>query len=168
MVLTAYGAFFDIASGIGMFFIYIISYFNAVCVVTPLVLVKRFGAGTSVYVPSAVLGLPTEYYMEWVRNQVLVSSWCVVGWCIFLLAIGFSADVAYNILESMEEKKCTILTGVIMGCVTFVLVLVAVSFFYVPAPESVTYVDTAYFGLPWLIVNSAFGGFTAYAISKDI
>lgn len=168
IALTAYGALFDIATGIGMFYIYIISYFSAVFVVTPIVLVKRFGVGTLVYVPSVVLGLPAEYYMEWVRNQVLVSPWCVVGWCIFLLVIGFSADVAYNKLGFMEEKKRTILTGVIMGCVTFVLVLVAVSFFYVPASESVTYADVAYFGFPWLIVNSAFGGFTAYGISKDI
>jgi hypothetical protein len=31
-----------------------------------------------------------------------------------------------------------------------------------------TYLGVAYFGAPWLILNSAFGGFTAYAIASLI
>jgi hypothetical protein len=54
-----------------------------------------------------------------------------------------------------------------MGSINFLLTLVAVSFFYtVHPPEPYTFAGIAFFALPWLILNSAFGGYTAYAISR--
>jgi hypothetical protein len=56
--------------------------------------------------------------------------------------------------------------GIIMGSVNFLLTLVAVSFFYTVQPATpYTFAGIAFFALPWLILNSAFGGYTAYALS---
>ncbi|MBU7009786.1 MAG: hypothetical protein HXS46_03790 [Theionarchaea archaeon] len=169
MILIAFGTFFDLVTGIGMFFIYIISYFHTLIIVLPILLIKKFGAGTSVYVPSALIGLFVEYYMEWMREPVLISPWCVVGWSVIFLAVGFSADVIYRILpDQMHERNRAILTGLFMEVIHFVLILVAVSFFYIPVPDGESFLSAAYFGLPWLMINSIFGGYTAYALSLKV
>lgn len=157
-------------SGIGMFFIYILSYFIALVVVLPILIIKRFGVGLAVFLPYAIAGLFVEYYMEWVVARTLVSLWAVVGWCIIGLATGLSADLAYQFLPSrFSERLRAMTTGVILGFTTFILVLVAIRFFYMEyqiGPGS--FLGVAYYGLPFLIVNSGFGGYTAYAISQNV
>ena len=57
-----------------------------------------------------------------------------------------------------------------MGLVSFVLTVAALDFVYVgPLPtDPGSFVGIAYFGLPWMILNSAFGGYTAYALARDV
>ncbi len=52
----------------------------------------------------------------------------------------------------------------------FILAVIASRFFYIAGLETGpgSFVGLAYFGLPWLMVNSAFGGYTAWAISKGM
>ena len=162
MTLTGFGTFFDSHSRIGSFYVYIVSYFNALVVILPILLIRRFGVGTAVYLPYAVVGFFLEYALE---QHILVSIWGTVGWCVFGLATGFSADLAYRFLN-VPERWRAILMGIIMGSVNFLLTLVAVSFFYTVQPAApYTFAGIAFFALPWLILNSAFGGYTAYALS---
>ena len=113
-----------------------------------------------------------EYYYEWYSMQVLKGVWAVFGWVIMGLFIGFSADLTFRFLSKRISLKLkAIITGMVLGVVNFTLTLLALMFFY-KVPLSVSPVDpgsflgVAYFCLPWLIVNSGFGGYTAYAISK--
>ena len=56
-----------------------------------------------------------------------------------------------------------------MGLVNFLLVGVALSFFYVtPQSGSGSFLGVAYYGLPLLLFNSGFAGYTAYAISQHV
>ncbi len=163
MALTGFGTFFDIYGRIGSFYVYIVSYFNALIVILPILLLRRFGVGTAIYLPYAIVGFFLEYSLE---QHILVSIWGTVGWCVFGLATGFSADLAYRFLP-VPERWRAILMGIVMGSVNFLLTLVAVSFFYtVHPPEPYTFAGIAFFALPWLILNSAFGGYTAYALSQ--
>lgn len=157
-------------SGIGMFFIYILSYFIALVVVLPILIIKRFGVGLAVYLPYAIAGLFVEYYMEWVVARTLVSLWAVVGWCVIGLATGLSADLAYKFLPArFSERLRAISMGVVLGFTTFILVLVALRFFYMEYQIGLgSFLGVAYYGLPFLIVNSGFGGYTAYAISRNV
>ena len=167
--ITGFGTFFDLATGVGMFFVYVVAHLNALVVVLPILLYRRFGVGTAVYLPWAISGLFVEYYLEYVLYHHLRSPWGVLGWCVVGLAIGFSADLAYRYLpRAMSERRRAILTGVTMGCVNFLLTTVALTFFYVPTstPFSETFPGVAYWALPWLILNSGLGGYTAYAISR--
>jgi hypothetical protein len=169
--LTGFGTFFDVASGIGMFFVYVVGHLNALLVVLPILLYRRLGVGTAVYLPWAISGLFVEYYLEYVLYQHLRSPWGVVGWCAIGLAIGFSADLAYRYLPSeMGERRRAVLTAVTMGGVTFLLTTVALTFFYNPTstPVSKTFLGIAFWALPWLIVNSGCGGYAAYAISRRV
>lgn len=171
--LTGFGVFFDLLTGIGMFFIYAMAYFNALVVVLPILLIRRFGVGTAVYLPWAVSGLFVEYYLEYVLNPVLRSPWAVVGWGVFGLLVGFSADLVFKFLpESLLLRRRAILTAIGMGLANFLLVLIAVTYFYKPVPVSdpsaLTYLSVAPWSLPWLVVNSAFGGYSAYALFREM
>ena len=156
--------------GTGMFFVYMIGYFNALVVILPILLIRRFGVGTAVYLPYAVVGFFVEYYYEWIKEPVLVSPWAVVGWCIFGLATGFSVDLAYHFFPfRLSERLRAIIMGIVLGCVNFLLTLVALTFFYISNQNGPgSFLGLAYFCLPWLIVDSGFGGYTAYAISRNL
>ena len=155
--------------GVGMFYIYVLSYFLVLVVMLPILIIKRFGVGLAVYLPYAIIGLFVEYYMEWVVNQVLVSPWAVVGWCVFGLATGLSADMSYRFLPlRMSERLRSIITGLVSGALTFLPTLVALTYFYVeqqsgPGP----FFGLAYYGVPFLLISSGFGGYTAWAIAQE-
>ncbi len=175
--LTGFGTFFDVLTGVGMFFVYAVSYFNALVVVLPILRLRRFGVGAAIYLPWAIVGLPMEYYMEYVRTPVLRSAWGAVGWCIFGLATGLSADLAYYFLPGRwTERRRAIATGLVLGLVNFGLVTAAVSFFYTPPAFIVgrppflndpSFTSIAPWALPWMLLCSAFGGYTAYAINRE-
>ena len=158
--------------GTGMFFIYMIGYFLAIIIILPILLFKKFGIGIMIFIPYAVVGFFVEYYYEWYSVQVLRGVWAVFGWVITGLLVGFSADLTLRFLsERISLKSRAIIAGAVIGIVNFTLTLLALMFFY-KVPLSISPVDpgsflgVAYFCLPWLIINSGFGGYTAYAISQ--
>lgn len=157
-------------SGVGMFFVYILSYFIVLVVMLPILLTRRFGTGAAVWLPYAIFGIFVESYMEWVSTRALLGLWAAGGWCVVGLLTGFSADLAYRFLPSRwSEKWRAIITAFILGVVLFLLVLLALLSFY-PETQGNTdanFLTIAYYGLPLLLINSLFAGYTAYAISKD-
>ncbi len=162
-------------TGIGMFFIYMTGYFTAIIIILPILLFKKFGIGTMIFIPYAVICFFVEYYYEWhsVQFQVLRGIWAVFGWAIVGLLIGLSADVAFRFLPyRVSVRLKSIIAGMLTGIVNFILTLLAMLFFYrSPMPVSPvvhgSFLGVAYFCLPWLIINSGFGGYTAYAISRE-
>lgn len=157
--------------GVGMYFTYVMAYFIALVVVLPMLIIRRFWVGTAVYLLYAVSGLFVEYYMEWVLVRNLVALWAVVGWCVLGLATGFCADLAYRFLPArLGERWRAILTGLVVGVATFVTVIVALYFFYIgdKTIHPGSYLGVAYYGVPFMLVSSGFGGYTAYAISRHV
>jgi len=156
--------------GTGMFFVYMIGNFNAIIVILPILKIRRFGVGAAIYLPYAIIGFFVEYYYEWMKNKSLVSPWAVVGWCVFGLATGLSADLTFKFMPNkIELRYRSIAAGIILSITNFILTLVALTFFYVnPQTGPGSFVGLAYFSLPWLVINSGFGGYTAYAISKKV
>ena len=133
-LLTGFGTFFDIETGVGLYFVFINSYFNTIVVVLPILLIKRFGTGMLIYLPWAVSGLFVEYYMEYVLNPVLKSPLCVLGWCLLGLLVGLSADLSYRFIKLKNYKYLVVFTGIIMGLVNILLFsLVAPHFYIQPA-----------------------------------
>jgi hypothetical protein len=57
-----------------------------------------------------------------------------------------------------------------IGIAIFVAVTIAISFFYVEKElvYSASYLTVAYYGVPFMLVSSGFGGYTAYAISRRV
>jgi len=159
--------------GTGMFFVYMIGYFLSIIIILPILTIKKFGVGTLIYLPYAVIGFFVEYYYEWVLESTLISPWGAAGWAIFGLATGLSADVAYRFLtKRLSLKIRSIITGIVLGSASFLFTTLALLFFYkvpisITPVESGSFLGVAYFCLPWLIINSGFGGYTAYTIFKS-
>ncbi len=156
--------------GMGMFYVYIISYFSSLIVVYAILKSRKFGMGFLIWIPYAVIGFFVEAYFE---LEVLISLWCVIGYCIFGLLTGLSGDISYKLLRentSINEKFVAGLTGVVMSLTYFITTIIAIGFFYKVGwgagsfTDPGTFLGVAYFCLPWMVINAFFGGFTAYAI----
>ena len=166
---SGFGVWPDV-EGVGMFFVYVLSFYITLVVVLPILIIRRFGVGMAVYLPYAITGLFFEYYFDLVLAPNLASFWDVVGWCVFGLMIGLSADLAYRFLPaSFSERLRATATGVVMGLTNFVLVSVALTSFYIsPQAGTGSFLGVAYYGLPLMLLNSGFAGYTAYAISRNV
>ena len=156
--------------GMGMFYIYMISYFSSLIVVYGILRSGIFGMGLLLWTPYAIIGFFVEAYFE---LEVLISIGGVIGYCIFGLVTGLSADISYKLLKektSINEKIVAGLTGVLMSLTYFGTTIIAIGFFYKVGWGAGSFTDpgsflgVAYFCLPWMLINAFFGGFTAYAI----
>jgi hypothetical protein len=168
-----FGKMGSVFLGIGMFFIYMIGYFLSIVVILPILIHKSFGIGTLIFIPYVIIGFFVEYYYELLEVQALKGVWAVFGWTVIGLLIGLSVDITYRFLSKKISLKIrAILMGVVLAIANFALTLIALVFFYkIPTPlvplVPGSFFGVAYFGFPWLIINSGFGGYTAYAISKS-
>jgi len=81
----------------------------------------------------------------------------VVGYCVFGLLTGLSADISYKLFKektSINEKVVAGLTGVIMSLTYFITTIIAIGFFYKVGWGAGSFTDPgsllglAYFCLP--------------------
>lgn len=170
-LLTGLGIFVDQAS-IGFSYIYALSFFNALFVVLPILLIRRFGVGVAIYLPYATIGALINYMMEWVVDQLLASPWYPFVFGLFGLAVGFSADLVYRFLPAHHNLKIrAILAAITLGLVNFLTTVVGGSYFYkpdaFPVPPAEPFLEVAWWALPWLIANSAFAGYAAWAMVQE-
>lgn len=156
--------------GLPMFYVYMISFFSSLIVVSAILRSQKFGMGFLLWLPYAIIGFFVEAYFE---LELLVSIWGVIGYCAFGLLTGLSADIFYLLLNNktrLNKKIITGLTGIIMSLTYFFLILIAIGFFYKTGwgggsfDDPGTYLGVAYFMLPWMVLNAYFGGYCAYAI----
>jgi hypothetical protein len=158
--------------GLPMFYVYMIGFFNSFIVVLAILKYPKFGMGSYIWIPYAVIGFFVETYFE---LDVLVSIWSVVGYCIFGLITGFSADITFKLLNTKTKLKYGVIsgiTGIIMSLTYFILITIALGFFYQSGWvagslfDPGTFLGTAYFGVPWMIINAFFGGFSAFYVDN--
>ena len=74
--------------GIGMFYLYMVSYFSSLIVILPSILTRRFGTATAVFLPYVIVGFPINYYFEWVTEHTWVAPWSGLGWTVAFLLTG--------------------------------------------------------------------------------
>jgi len=147
-----------------------IGYLMSLVVVAAIMISEKFGMGVLVFVPYAIIGLPIEYYMEWILNPVLISPFAAVLWSLVGPAVGLVTDLVYRFLpKSIPSCKKGILLGLALVTAHFLVMLGALSFLYIdPIPNLEHYLNDLGFTLPWLLINGVFGGYTAYALSRDL
>jgi len=159
--------------GLPMFYVYMISYFSSLIVILAILKTEKFGIGFLVWVPYALIGFFVETYFELILNPVLINIWGVIGYCAFGLLTGLSADLSYKLLSQKTKiRKGYIagLSGIIMSIAYFVGIIIALNFFYKAGNvvgdfnDPGSFLGVSYFGLPWMLINAFFGGFTAHAL----
>jgi hypothetical protein len=146
------------------------AYFMALVVVLPMLILRRFGAGTAVFLPFFILGLPLTYYFSYLGNDGIRSAWGVLAWCLTGPITGLCADLTFRFLpRSLPDRWRAIVTGTIFGAAVFVTTYLALTYLYVnPSTDSHYGYFTvgAGFSLPWLIANGGLAGYTACAMSR--
>ena len=161
------GIFVESGSGGCMFIIP--AYFMILPLVLPILILRRVGAGTAVFLPYATLGFFPTYYFEFRKMYGL---WGVVGWCLIGPLVGLVADLTYKFLpHRLSERWRAIIVGAVSGAAIFVTTYVALATFYREpnlGPHFRYFTTNAYFSLPWLILNGGFAGYTAYALNKRV
>jgi len=158
-------------SGIGMFYLYMVSFFSSLIVILPALLTGRFGTATAVFLPYVIIGFPINYYFEWVVERTWVAPWSGLGWTAAFLLTGLSVDLALRYLpHKLTSAWRAALSGAVMGVACFIFTVAALDLVYVgPLPtDPGSFVGIAYFGVPWMVISSAFGGYTAYALARDM
>jgi len=145
-------------------------YFYTLLTVMGVLKYQRFGTGLLIYLPFAVLGVPMDYYGDWVYSQNLIDPWYSLGWAPVFLGFGLVADLAYRFLPAgWNPRWRAVAMGVIFGLAFYLLVLFALTTFYPVSDERWHlwyFQGGVYFSLPWMLVNGGFAGYTAHAISQ--
>ena len=156
--------------GIGMFYLYMVSYFSSLIVILPTLLTRRFGTATAVFLPYVIIGFPINYYFEWITEHTWVAPWSGLGWTAAFLLTGLSVDLTLRYLpRKLTSAWRSVSSGVVMGLISFAVTVAALDFVYVGPLQTNpgSFIGIAYFGLPWMVISSAFGGYTAYALARD-
>jgi hypothetical protein len=173
LVLTlvlSFGAFVgEKLSGTCMFIL--MPYFAALVATIPVLRMGRFGAGMVTYLPYAVLGFVPLLYFDWLQSYALRGLWAVFVWSASGPLIGLCADLAYRLSAPLRERWRGVIVGTVVQAATFAMMLVGLTQLYVDptgADSHTRLFDTyGYFTAPWMAVNGAFGGFTAWALQRQ-
>ena len=146
------------------------AFFMALPVMLSILTLRRFGAGTVVFLPYSILGFFPVYYMDYLTFHTMLSVWGAVAWSLGGVFTGMAADLAFRFLPgSLSEQWRAILVGVVIGLGIYLTPLVAMTFFYIPhPPESHYYMFTTEiaYSLSWLLINGGFAGYTAFLITN--
>lgn len=166
-VINLLGAFWvEPYSGSCMFVL--LTGFQAVVIVLPVLLLRRFGVGVAIYLPYFVLGVGFEYYFEWVAQRTLLNPWYALLWISLGPLTGLLVDVTYRLLPGRwPERWRAVILGSVLALATFFLTRWGLLTFYVD-PSAISHLaffqEKAIFSLPWMVINGALGGFTAHAV----
>jgi hypothetical protein len=166
-LVYGFGAFVgERYSGTCMFIL--VPYFAALAASVPVLQTGRFGAGIVTYLPYAVIGFVPLFYFDWLQSRALHGLWAVFVWTASGPLIGLCADLAYRLTARLAERWRGVLVGAVVQAATFAFMLLGLTRLYVDpsgADSHVRLFDTHYyFTAPWMVVNGAFGGFTAWAL----
>ena len=162
------GSAFELTVTKGVCWVYLMSYFIAFVVVLAVRRVGRFGTGIAVFLPYAIPGFFIEYYMEYVLSPSLIAPWATAVWAGNGLVAGLVADLSQRWLpKSLGDARRAIVCGVATVTTYWALTLLTLAFLYVnPTPGIAHFLNGIAFTLPWLVVSGAFGGYTAYTLSR--
>jgi len=164
------GAVIDNSGVSGTCMFILVPYFAAICGVFPVLALNRMGTGVLVFVPYALIGFAPLYYFDYLQTHQLVGLWAVFAFSASGPLIGAALDLANLLTARYGERTRAICMGAAMQAMTFVVTLLGLRYLYVPtsamAGHVLFYTREWYFTLPWMAVNGAFGGYTAYTLKK--
>jgi hypothetical protein len=167
-LVLSFGAFVgERFSGTCMFIL--MPYFASLAVVMPFLRAPRFGVGAATYLPYAVLGFIPLFIFDYLQSHALKGLWAVVVWSLTGPLIGLCADAAFHVGRRLRGIARAVLVGGVVQAATFVVMLVGLTALNVnpaAADSHLRLFDTSwYFTAPWMIVNGAFGGLSAYLLT---
>jgi hypothetical protein len=168
-LVLSFGAFVgERFSGTCMFIL--MPCFAALAAVMPILKLERFGAGMVTYLPYALLGFGPLFYFDWLQSRALQGLWAVFIWSATGPLIGLCADLAYRLSVRLEQRWRGAIAGAALQAATFAVMALGLTLLYVDpsgANSHARLFDTHYyFTAPWMVLNGALGGYTAWALRR--
>ncbi len=116
------------------------AYFMALPVMLSILTLRYFGAGTVVFLPYAIIGFFTVYYMDHVTFKTMLNVWGAVSWSLGGLLTGLAADLAFRFIPPrIPEQWRAILVGATVGLGIYLTPLITMTFFFMfPNRQRVT------------------------------
>ncbi len=166
------GAVIDIVGVSGTCMFVLMPYFASLAVTIPLLKVNRFGVGLAAYIPYVVIGFFPMYFSDWLKDHSMVAAWAALVFALSGFIIGIGLDLVYLLARRLNPRWCAVTVGAAQQAMTFVVMLVGLTYLYLPDSSMAShlrFLDQKWlFTLPWMLVNGAFGGYTAYALVKRV
>lgn len=107
------------------------AYFIVLVVVLPILKLRRFGAGTAVFLLYFLGGLYPTYYFEWQISHSLISPWGVLAWCLAGPLVGLAADLTFRFLpRALPEKWRGTAVGLAAGAALYLTTYLALATLY--------------------------------------
>jgi hypothetical protein len=126
--------------------------------------------GTIVFGLMGLIGIPIEYWLEYIVTPSLKSIWAAIGWGGIYVLYGLVADISMMVVKNLKHKKLAVfLSGMVFSAGLLTLSIIPLRFFYNPPsiPVDTDYLTFAWFLLPFGIVQGALGALLGFDISKS-
>jgi hypothetical protein len=123
--------------------------------------------GTITFGLMGLIGIPIEYWLEYVVTPSLKSVWGAIGWGGIYVLYGLIADISMLLLKNLNRKKMAVfLSGILFSAGLLTLSIIPLRFFYnFPAiPVDTDYLTFAWFLMPFGIVQGGLGALLGYLI----
>ena len=164
------GAMIEMAGLSGTCMFILMPYFAALVVTIPLLKVQQPGAGVAVFLPYVVLGFFPLYFFDWRQNHALIAEWAAWAFALSGLVIGGALELVRLPAGRLGERARAVLLGAAMQAATFGVMLVGLTYLYRPDSSMASHLrffdQKWFFTLPWMALNGAFGGYTAWAVVR--
>ena len=125
--------------------------------------------GTITFSLMGLIGIPIEYWLEYMVAPSLKSVWGAIGWGVIYVVYGLIADISMMLFKNLNYKKMAIfLSGIVFSVGVLTLSIIPLRFFYNPPsiPVDTDYLTFAWFLMPYGIVQGGLGAFLGYLLVK--
>jgi hypothetical protein len=116
-----------------------------------------------------VVGVPVEYYFEWVVQKNLIAPIFAFLWIPLYVIMGLSADVSF---KALRPERAPIRAAVISAFIFTVVVIAGTifatyAFYPTPLTLEVPWIRVGGFLIPYALATGALGGYLGFCIARD-
>ncbi|MFX1451036.1 MAG: hypothetical protein ACFFCM_09350 [Promethearchaeota archaeon] len=158
---------------IGNFYVYIWALPEALILYFTALRLRIKWTSTMILGIQGIIGIPIDYYYEWVEVRNLISPWFAVAWGICFILMGLSADISL-ILTYFENKKARSVCFSSLFFTATVLLLTYlgnslfynINIFYLPYIIGPDWNAVAPLFIPYTLATGILGGYLGFFINN--
>jgi hypothetical protein len=158
---------FDLRIGYG--YIYFTTFFFGLILYYFYAKLRLKWLGTIVFGLMGLIGIPIEYWLEFVATPSLKSVWGAIGWGGIYVLYGLVADISMLLLKNLNNQKMAVfVSGMVFSAGLLTLSIIPLRLFYNPPaiPVDTDYLTFAWFLMPFGIVQGGLGALLGHFISR--
>ncbi|MBN2155234.1 MAG: hypothetical protein JW776_04270 [Candidatus Lokiarchaeota archaeon] len=121
--------------------------------------------GTIVFGLMGLIGIPIEYWLEYLVTPALKSIWGAIGWGVIYILYGLVADLSMFLVKIMKKRKRAVfLSGLLFSAALLGLSIIPLNWFYNPIPADTNYLTYAWFLMPFGILQGSLGALLGHLL----